>query len=213
MKNPFPFLLIMFVLVFGAGFVIGYFSERTGMVYTKSEIDRLRNEVENMQLQEMFIAGEKVDCKLMYSTMGSLSYNLYDMVNQLKSTSPNNPQFYELKREADFLSLKAWMVAKSIRERCTSEIFPILYIYSGNCPECDDQDSILQDMKSRYQGVMVYAIDFYLDEPAIRLVKDAYEVKSVPAMIINHRLYGKMSENEIENIICENINCNVSTIS
>ena len=86
MKSPFPFLLIMFVVVFGSGFVIGFFSERTGMMYTQSEIERLRNQVDNMQLQEMFITGEKVDCKLMYSTMGSLSYSLYSMVDSLKAT-------------------------------------------------------------------------------------------------------------------------------
>jgi thiol-disulfide isomerase/thioredoxin len=211
MKNPLPFLLIMFVLVFGAGFVIGYFSERTGMVYTQSEIDRLRNQVDNMQLQEMFITGEKVDCKLMYSTMGSLSYNLYDMVGRLKSTSPDTQQFYEMKRQADFLSLKAWIVAKNIREKCTSDILPILYVYSENCPECQKQDTVLQSVKSKYPTVLVYAIDYYLDEPVIKLVKDAYEIKSTPAIIINHKLYGSMSESEMEKTICESINCTVST--
>ena len=166
-----------------------------------------------MQLQEMFITGEKVDCRLMYSTMGSLSYNLYDMVGRLKSTSPDTQEFYEMKRQADFLSLKAWMVAKNIRETCTSDILPVLYVYSGNCPECDRQDQVLQSMKSKYPGLLVYAIDYYLDEPAIKLVKDAYEMKSTPSMIINHRLYGSMTEDELESAICENINCTVSTSS
>ena len=95
MKSPLPFLLVMFVLVFGAGFVIGYFSERTGMVYTQSEIDRLRNQVDNMQLQEMFMAGEKVDCNLMYSAMGKVSWNLYDMVDRLK-VGQTKPQVRQL---------------------------------------------------------------------------------------------------------------------
>jgi len=210
MKSPLPFLLVMFVIVFGAGFVIGYFSERTGIAYTQSEIGRLTNQVDNMQLQEMFITGEKVDCRLMYSTMGSLSYNLYDMVGRLKSTSPDTPQFYESKRQADFLSLKAWMVAKNIREKCTSDILPVLYVYSGSCPECVEQDNVLQTMKSKYPGLLVYAIDYYLDEPAIKLVKDAYEIRSTPAMIIDHKLYGYMNGTELEAVICGNINCTAS---
>jgi thiol-disulfide isomerase/thioredoxin len=211
-KGPFPFLLVMFVIVFGAGFVIGYFSERTGIAYTQSEIGRLTNQVDNMQLQEMFISGEKVDCRLMYSTMGSLSYNLYDMVGRLKSTSPDTPQFYESKRQADFLSLKAWMVAKNIREQCTSDILPVLYVYSGNCPECEKQDAVLQNLKGKYTGLLVYAIDYYLDEPAIKLVKDAYEVKSTPAMIIDHSLHGYMNGTELEAVICGSINCTASDV-
>ena len=79
------------------------------MAYTQSEMDKLRNSVENMQLQEMFITGEKVDCRLMHSAMGSLSYSLYEMVDRLKSTSPDAPRFYEIafdlnrKGEVDFL--------------------------------------------------------------------------------------------------------------
>jgi thiol-disulfide isomerase/thioredoxin len=210
-KGPLPFLLVMFVIVFVAGFIIGYFTERTGMVYTQSEIDRLRSQVDDMQLQEMFITGEKMDCRLMYSTMGSLSYNLYDMVARLKSTSPDTQQFYDMKRQADFLSLKAWMVAKNIREQCTSDIVPVLYVYSGSCPECDRQDTALQSLKSKYPGLLVYAIDYYLDEPAIKLVKDAYEIKSTPSMIIDHRLYGPLDEAGLEAVICGNINCTVSS--
>ena len=207
MKNPLSFLLSMFFLVFLTGFLAGYFAERTGMVYTQSEIDRLRNQVDNMQLQEMFITGEKVDCKIMYSTMGSLSYSLYDMVNRLKSTSPDAPQFYENKKQADFLSLKAWIVAKTIRETCTGDIMPILFVYSSNCPECTMQDSVLQNVKDKYPGVLVYAIDFNLNESSIKLVKDAYEIKSTPAMIIDQSLYQEMSQEELESIICQKINC------
>jgi thiol-disulfide isomerase/thioredoxin len=210
MKSPIPFLLVMFVLVFGTGFVIGYFSERTGMVYTQSEIERLSNQVDNMQLQEMFITGEKVDCRLMYSTMGSLSYSLYSMVDNLKATSPDTPQFYEMKRQADLLSLKAWMVAKNVRDKCTTDILPVLYVYSGDCPECNAQDTVLQSLKSRYPGMLVYAIDFHSEEPAIKLVKDAYDIKSAPATIINHTLYYSLSEEELSKIVCESINCQSS---
>ena len=41
LQSGITFMLVMFALVFGAGFLIGYFTERTGMVYTQSEIGRL----------------------------------------------------------------------------------------------------------------------------------------------------------------------------
>jgi len=200
------FLIFFSVFVFVAGFLSGYFLERTGIAYSKSKIEEVRNEVENMQIQEMFLAGEQADCRLLYSTMGSMSYRLYDLVNRLKTTGPESVEFWSLKRQADFLSLRAWIISRNIRQKCTEELLPILYIYSIS-PECEFQDKILQDIKEKHSNVLVYAIDFNLNEPAVRLIKDAYSINSTPAMIINHQLYGQMNRTELEQVVCENINC------
>jgi len=210
MKKTLPFLLFMFVFVFVSGFLVGYFSERTGMVYTQSEIDRLRNQVDNMQLQEMFISGEKVDCNLMYSTMGKVSWSLYDMVDRLKVTNPGTEEFTKLKRDADTMSLRAWIIARNIQQQCKSDIFPVLYLYSGYCSECQNQDAILKTEKEKHPQVMVYAIDYDMSQDATDLVKAAYSITSTPSMIINHTLYGKLSEADLENIICQSINCSAS---
>jgi hypothetical protein len=207
MARTFPFLVVMFVAVFAAGFLSGYFLERTGMLYTRSEIEELRDEVENMQIQELFVSGKHVDCNLLASAMGSHSYHLWDLVNRLRSTRPETEEFYEMKRQADFLSLKAWILAKGIRESCWGDILPVLYIYSVNCPECEEQDRVLQSIKNSHQGVLVYAIDYYLDEPSIRLVRDAYNVTSTPSIIIDNRLYGKLDMEELEEIVCDNTGC------
>jgi hypothetical protein len=207
MKGPFYFLLIMFVLVFGAGFLVGYFSERTGMVYTQSEVERLSNQVDNMQLQEMFLTGEKVDCNLMYSTMGKVSWSLYDMVDRLKVTNPGTEEFTKLKRDADTMSLRAWIIARNIQQQCKSDIVPVLFLYSGYCSECQSQDAVLKKIKEKHPEVMVYAIDYDMSQDATDLVKAAYSISSTPSMIINHQLYGKLSEQELEAIICSTITC------
>jgi hypothetical protein len=200
------FLVVLAVLVFAAGFVLGFFLERSAIAYTSSELDELKSDIENMQLLEMFISSERVDCQLMFSTMGSLSYNLNEMVNRLKATTPETAEFWKLKKEADFLSLRAWILSKGIRERCTGDLLPMLYIYSIR-PECEEQEAVLQNVKEKYPGVLVYAIDFYLDEPTTKLVRDAYGIEDTPAMIIGQRLYGQLSEEELEGIVCGHINC------
>lgn len=206
MARLLAFLVFFAVFVFVVGFLSGYFLERTGIAYSKASIEELRNEVENMQIQEMFVAGEQVDCKLLYSTMGSMSWRLYDLVNQLKATGPESWEFWEMKRQADFLSLRAWMISRNIRDKCTEELLPVLYIYSVS-PECEAQDQALQAIKGKHRNVLVYAIDFYLDEPAVRLVKDAYAINSTPAMIIDHQLYGALDEAGLEQVVCQEINC------
>ena len=84
------FLLYLMIAVFAAGLIVGYFVERSGIVYAKSEIEKLRLEVENMQLQEMFVSGSEVDCNLLYSTMGKLSYDLYGLVSDFDYPPPGH---------------------------------------------------------------------------------------------------------------------------
>jgi hypothetical protein len=201
------FFVVVFFVVFSSGFITGYFLERTGIAYTKSELDVLKNEIENMQLQEMFISGEDVDCRLLYSSMGKTSYDLHDLVNRLKSTNPDSQDFYQVKKQADFLSLRAWIIAKNVQRGCTEDIIPVLFFYSTDCDSCDSQDTILQGMKDRYNQTLVYAVDFHVDEPAINMVKAAYEIGSTPSLIIDSQVYGELSEAELESLICGKTMC------
>lgn len=207
MGKTFPFLIFMFVFVFSAGFLIGYFLDRTSIVYTKGEVDKLKSEIESMQLQEMFISAESADCKLIYTAMGKTTYDLYDLVNKLKETPPESWEFMNMKKEADLLSLKTWMTAKKIKEICSADILPILFIYSDGCEDCREQDDILQNLKNMHNNTLVYAIDIELNEPVTNLIRVAYDVDAAPAMIIGHDTYGKLSSEELENIICEQVAC------
>ena len=197
----------LFIVIFAAGLITGYFVERTGIIYTQTEIENLRNDIENIQIQEMFISSEGVDCNLMFSTMGKLSYDLYNLVNNLRNVNPTSDEFDEMKIQADFLSLRAWILSRNIRQKCTEEILPILFLYSNNCDKCQEQDQILQELKEGHESVMVYSVDIENDQAAVRLVKDAYRIESTPSIILNHRLYGEMSRQELENEICEFITC------
>ena len=162
-----------------------------------------------MQLQEMFISGEKVDCNLMYSTMGKVSWDLYDMVDRLKVTDPGTEDFTKLKGETDLMSLRAWIIARNIQQQCKNDIVPVLFIYSGYCPECESQDAVLKSVKGAHPEVMVYAIDFGMNQDATNLLKAAYSITSTPSMIINHTLYRSLSESELNGIVCQSINCSV----
>ena len=51
--------------------------------------------------------------------------------------------------QADFLSLKAWILSKNVKEKCTEDLLPILYVYSLS-PECEEQDKVLQEIKKKY---------------------------------------------------------------
>ena len=207
MAKTLTFLVFMFVFVFASGFIAGYFLDRVSIVYTQSEMEAIRGEVEAMQLQELFVSAEPGDCKLIYTTMGKISYELYDLVNRLKQTPPESREFLSIKRDADLLSLKAWMIAKKTKRTCSADLLPILFLYSDDCSECEAQDLVLQNLKERHNNTMVYAIDIKLNEPVTDLIKAAYDIDSVPSMIIDQEVYGPLGAEEIEETICGKVTC------
>lgn len=200
--------MIMFFVVFLFGFFVGYFFEKSDITYTETLIDKLKTDLENMRLEQMFIMIEPSEksCAAMTRTIKDTSYSLYTLVNRLKQTKPESREFYKLKREADFLSLKAWMLSTSIEEKCDRNILTILFVYSTDSPACVRQDKILQDIKTKYEDrVLVYAIDYYLDESVIRMINDVYGIGSTPAMIIRGEVYGALNETELSKLVCDNL--------
>ncbi len=207
MPNVGFFLVMLAVVIFVVGFTAGYIFENITVSYTQQEVKIMRLALENMQIEEMFVASESVDCNLIFATLGSISYNIYEMNNRLKSTSPETEEFLSTKREADLLSLKAWIFAKKISEKCTDGILPVLLVYSTDCQECGRQEAIIQDLKEEHEGIVSYSIDRDTSEPAIKLVINSYNITDVPAMIVGSNVYGSMEEGDMETLFCNKLKC------
>src|SRR3989338_8788634 len=111
------FILAIFFIIFILGFFIGYYFEKTSITYTKGEIETLKNDVENTQLQVLFASSEK-ECRLMLVAVNDISYNLYNLLNRLKETNQKTEEFYQIKKEADFLSMRAWILSRNDYKIC-----------------------------------------------------------------------------------------------
>ena len=94
------FLLVMVaIFIFVVGFTAGYIFENVAVAYTNQQLEEMRVAVDNLQLQEMFVASESADCNLIYASLGSISYKLNEMVDQLKSSNPGTEEFEKDKVE------------------------------------------------------------------------------------------------------------------
>lgn len=206
-------LVYMFVAIFVLGIFSGYIVGRGGFIYTQAEVDKLRLEVENIQLQEMFVSGTEIDCRLLFSSMGKLSYDLDSLVDRLRSGSPDSPEFMETKTQADLLSLRAWILARNLKKNCAQGIVPVLFFYSPDCQECQEQDIALQQAKDLHREVLVYSVDLGSGQPAIKLVRDAYGIVKAPAVILENEAFGGLSMDDLENEICREIACGNRTAS
>ena len=179
-------LIITIAGMFLFGFGFGYFIQGSALLVAEGEINKVRDDLDNLQLEQlMLLQAPEKSCPVITESARQSSQKLYDLVNQLRRENPDSPSFTEIKGEADFLSIKSWILSNAIEDRCGEGITSILFIYSDDCEKCPEQDSILQSLKADYSGqVLVYAADYESTERVVSTVKAAYGVTEAPSIII-----------------------------
>ena len=66
------------------------------------------------------------------------------------------------------------------------------------------QEKSLHEIRDEYENkVLVYAIDYTLDEPMTKLVKDAFSVNITPTVVIKGSVLQKPTKNDVELIVSE----------
>lgn len=197
---------VVTVILYVLGVVTGFFAYKSTLGKTQEELNELKRNIENLQLENMYLTANRgeLSCKFLTTAMknieGDLSYFWERLPKKLEiyeKYSKIEPEYTSLKRDYMLLSLRAWMLALAIKEKCGKDIIPILYFYSKDCETCIDQGYVLDSIRSDPR-VMVFTIDYNLDEPIINIIKEAYNVTDVPSLIIDdHLVSGFINETEL----------------
>jgi hypothetical protein len=115
-----------------------------------------------------------------------------------------DPAFIPLKKMYTLTSIKYWYYTKQLKEECGKQFVPILYFYSNvYCPDCPKQGVALGYLKHKYpQNVMIFSLDFDIELDTIKLLRLAYNVKTVPSLVIDDKTYnGLIGIDQLEEII------------
>lgn len=111
----------------------------------------------------------------------------YEKYNELTD------EYLSLKKQYTQVSIKTWIYAKKISDKCNQDLTHGLYFYSANCTTCIRQgeqlDRLAINLDETNQSLMLFTIDIDSDEPLVRIVKDYYGVSSAPAVVINNELF------------------------
>ena len=68
-----------------------------------------------------------------------------------------------------------------------------LYFYSADCKECIEQGEQLDKLNNKVElsgkEMVMFPIDFNMDEPIVSNLKKYYRIDSTPAVIINDQVF------------------------
>jgi len=176
----------------------------------------LETNLKSTQLEESFmdtLSKEEV-CNFSTITMKYLfrDLNYYWKIFSFRLEEYENENvltedYLTLRREYTQLSIRTYILAKNIHNRCDESIVYALNFYSENCTECieqaDEIDRFLKKVTNSGSDIILFPININSEEPIISFIKEFYGIETTPAILINEDLYqGRIfrSEELIENL-------------
>jgi hypothetical protein len=193
------------IILYFMGVLTGYFIQVEILSKTEEELEKVREEfydykqnLENIQLEQLYLTTHQgeLSCKILVSTIDEMHNSLAYFWSRLPSKlevyekySEIQPEYVKLKGDYTLLSIRTWLLSLDVKEKCGEEIIPALYFYSGDCDSCIDQSYVLDELKKENPNFSAFIVDFNLDDPIVKIIKNVYNVTEVPSFIINDRLY------------------------
>lgn len=167
----------------------------------QSYVDFLDSNLKNMQLEQTFI--ETLDDRQMCNFSRISLNELFSQLTYYWGKLPYRIEEYEkynelsrdyniLKKEYAHLSIRTWILARSQHKKCNIDLVHGLYFYSADCEKCIKQgeqlDILGNKIKQQGREIIMFPIDFYLEEPIVENLKKYYDIRSTPAIIINDQV-------------------------
>lgn len=205
-------IMLYVVGVFTGALIYNFTESKTSEEFSRlhGEIDSYGRDLESIELEQLYLASGQgeLGCRFIVSSLNSvqsdLDYfwrNLPEKLEVYEMDNPPDEQYESLKRDYMAVSLKAWLLSLSVKDKCGEDINPILYFYSRDCPDCIEQGSVLDEFRESGDA-MVYTIDLNLDSEAVSMVRDAYGIERAPALVVNDRAYqGLVSGNQLSTLL------------
>jgi hypothetical protein len=209
---------VLTLTLYFLGIITGYFVQVKVLSTAQEELKKIQEEfydykknLENIQLEQLYLTTHQgeLSCKILVSTIDEMHHNLAYFWSKLPSKlevyekySEIQPEYLKLKRDYTLLSIRTWLLSLDVKKKCSGEIIPALYFYSKDCENCINQSYVLDEVKKENSNFSAFIVDFNLDEPIVKIIKNVYNVTEVPSFIINDKLYsGYQSLSQMKKII------------
>jgi len=165
-------------------------------------VNFLDTNLKNMQLEQTFTESltEEEMCSFSIISINELFNQLSYYWDRLPYRIEEYERYNEpveeynlLKQQYAHLSIRTWIMARSQHEKCNIDLVHGLYFYSADCEECIKQGEQLDKLNSMIteagREIVMFPIDFYLEQPIVNNLKEYYGINFTPAIIINDKVF------------------------
>lgn len=202
--------LLISSFIFIIGIIIGWYLSKEKIDVLEDTILDLTSTVENVELQLSFldIVGPKISCEYLTSEANRLGEEAGDLGDKVSAYESNrkieDSSYIETKSRYMSVLIRDWLVLERIKKTCSSNYTTMLFFYEEECPECEDQGTVLSHYKEILNNdVMIFALDHTLNHTAITAFEKAFNINEFPSIVVNMETYsGFMNLEETKDILC-----------
>ena len=197
--------LLITVSIFALGVFIGFYISEIRIREMLSSYDYLRLKITGAILQANILEGEL--CK--YDVLGITGKEKVELGRQIEEMESirgkADKEILRLKEDYSLLSINQLLLLEKWKNECNKNVSIILFFYSNinNATKSEEQGFVFDYIYSKYPDrVSIYAFDFDIDNPAVNVLKKKYDIRIVPTVVINEKVYPDFQSREkIEGLI------------
>lgn len=188
--------LIITLCIFVIGVLIGIVLTGTRLQYMQDKTFEQNLDFESIQAQYLYLTmlNENQNCPAVLEAFDSNLKNLESARMRLEAydeeakISENSHTL--LKREYTIAQVRYWLLAKEVKKTCEKDMATILYFYSKDCADCQNQAMILDYLKKIFKDrLLIFSLDADLNEPLIPILKKAYDIDDYPSLVIEGKTF------------------------
>jgi hypothetical protein len=181
--------LLITVAIFITAFTLSNYFNDKKINNLKDIADKISTDIMSSETQYDLLA--ESSCKDITSDV--LSQELNTLAQKLtyseQNLNNNSSDLLRLKTYYTLLQIKDYLLMKKISVKCGTKPVFILYFYSKDCTECEQQGYVLTYLREQYPDLRIYSFDYNLDNPALHTLISLYKVKNtLPALVINDKV-------------------------
>ncbi|MEI6191393.1 MAG: thioredoxin family protein, partial [bacterium] len=181
--------LLITIAIFVTAFILSNYFNDKKINNLKDIEDKISTDIMSSETEYDLLA--ESSCKDITSNV--LSQELNTLAQKLtyseQNLNNNSSDLLRLKTYYTLLQIKDYLLMKKISVKCGTKPVFILYFYSKDCAECEQQGYVLTYLREQYPDLRIYSFDYNLDNPALHTLISLYKVKNtLPALVINDKV-------------------------
>jgi hypothetical protein len=199
---------LTYTLVIGMAAILFFCGILIGNLLAQHKIGDVTNIEEELRTQTI---GAEIQYQLLlqetcnYLNADSLSKELVDVGSQLDTLEQRrgseDTEVLQLKNRYAILEIQHWLFTERAKQQCNTTDIPVLYFYDTKCASCKQQGEILTTVRASHPYLRVYSFDVNLSNPALDLLKQKFNIKSTPTLVILNQSRGFTTQKELTSLV------------
>ncbi|MBN2042500.1 MAG: hypothetical protein JW754_01715 [Candidatus Aenigmarchaeota archaeon] len=215
-KSPYIVAGVVSFVIFILGFLVGFTMLDVQLEDLRLEMDRNELELKNINLELTLLDklgdGEKL-CSYLNERIEYIDKKTWELGNKIVNPEGINQQYFDiLARRYSVSLIEDWIFSNELSERCDTNRVSVLYFFEKNSDLCQSQGYVLDYLveKDKENNLRIFALDKDLDEPAIQILVQAYDIEKAPTIVVEgNRFEDFRTKEELMVIFCA-VNKNLS---